>query len=147
MNTSLSCLRLLIRLIITSDCNKSTDKWFPLCPTVLNFPIQIETVAEIAYLEISAMVAHLPSERKGKERHSERTRYQLSPSFIRKTIPTNSKISLLQFTSLHRSCSAPSTAACRTSPFARAPHVASRPLPATPHATPSPSQGSDASRC
>ena len=56
---------------------------------------------------------------------------------------SQNKYTLKHPTSSHTSCSTPSTAACPTSPFSRAPRGASPPPPGTARAAPSPPPGSD----
>ena len=61
---------------------------------------------------------------------------------LKRNTPQN-KCTLKHPTSSHTSCSTPSTAACPTSPFSRAPRGASPPPPGTARAAPSPPPGSD----
>ena len=67
---------------------------------------------------------------------------KLSNSPLKRNTPQN-KCTLKHPTSSHTSCSTPSTAACPTSPFSRAPRGASPPPPGTARAAPSPPPGSD----
>ena len=69
-----------------------------------------------------------------------KTQTQNSP--LKRNTPQN-KCTLKHPTSSHTSCSTPSTAACPTSPFSRAPRGASPPPPGTARAAPSPPPGSD----